>query len=117
MTHLPSFCDGYFSTCSQNGKTHYYAVSTREDAQVWVSSIVSRRQEVITQEMGHSQVPYRKSWEGIDASGKRIWESKQRIQKRLDRQERREMELVVMGMGDGIGGAGAGGPMPSGYYG
>ena len=71
---------------------------------------------MITHDMGHSKVPYPKSWEYLDACGKRAWESKQRIRSRVERQEKREMEMIVMGDGMAAG-AGAGGPMPSGYYG
>lgn len=112
-THLPSFCDGYWTVTSQD-KTHYYAVSTPQEAQVWVHSIQERRQEVITQELGHSPMTYPEVWKHIDDLGRKKWESKQRIKTMIERQQRREMELVAMG--DGIG-SGAGGPMPSGYYG
>lgn len=95
-------------------KRHYYAVSTREEAQVWVNTIRLARQEAITRNMGHAKnqpYPYQ-YFDGLAAS---LVKSKDRIRRQMHESSLREMELTTVGAG-GVSGSGAG-PMPRGYFG
>lgn len=107
--HLPPGCSAVFSV-STFGKTQYFAVSTREEANTWVNSLREARQAEITRSMGHaSHVPYPRSWEYYDSLGTSLLRQKDRIRKRLQESNMKQMD--INGLGD------AGGSMPRGYYG
>lgn len=100
---LPPGYDCIF-TVSTFAKKHYYAVASRDEALAWVNGLRQNRQEAITRSMGHaSHVPYPKSWSYFDSLGQSLQKSKQRIKKRVEDYNMREMEL-----------SGAG---PQGFYG
>uniref|UniRef100_A0A7S2XRG6 PH domain-containing protein n=1 Tax=Attheya septentrionalis TaxID=420275 RepID=A0A7S2XRG6_9STRA len=108
LSNLPPGCEGIFSiTCST--RKQYFAVSTREEALTWVNSLDENKQETITRLMGHSKVPYPKSWEYFDRLGADLSKSKDRIKIKLDESNARMIESSDYNIG--------GGPMPQGYYG
>jgi len=77
------------------GKTRYYAVSsTEQQAETWVNFIRDGRQEVITRSMGHSNVPLPTSWRYFDSLANDLVNSKNRIRKRVEHLERREIEMT-----------------------
>lgn len=105
--NLPAGYNGMF-TVSTLRRTHFYAVSDTEEAQLWVRSLHEARQERITRNMGHaSNVPYPSSWKYFDSLGKSLVKSKARIKERLDQSSFQEMEMVSF----------TDGPIPRGYHG
>lgn len=105
--HLPPGCDSIF-TVSTFGKTQYFAVTSREDANTWVNAIREARQSAITRSMGHaSHVPYPAAWQYIDSLGLSLVKSKDRVRKKLAESNMKQMDI----------GDAAAGPMPRGYYG
>lgn len=111
LSNLPNHIGGCFTLRSPNGTKRYYGTRTREEAQMWVSTLSQQRQECITRNMGHAKdVPYPRRWEYVDLMGKELVERKRRVKEVMERRERREMEMSVFS--EGVGGV-----MPSGYYG
>uniref|UniRef100_A0A7S0AM20 PH domain-containing protein n=1 Tax=Minutocellus polymorphus TaxID=265543 RepID=A0A7S0AM20_9STRA len=107
--HLPPGCDSIF-TVSTFGKTQYFAVTSREDANTWVNSLREARQSAITRSMGHaSHVPYPAAWQYIDSLGVSLARSKDRIHKKLAESKMKQMDIGTFGD--------VAGPMPRGYYG
>ena len=107
--YLPPGCSAIF-TVSTFGKTQYFAVSTREEATTWVNSLREARQAAITRSMGHaSHVPYPKYWEYYDGLGTSLVKQKDRIRKRLEESNMKQMEISSF--------SDAAGSMPRGYYG
>lgn len=107
--HLPPGCSAVF-TVSTFGKSQYFAVSTREEATTWINSLREARQAAITRSMGHaSHVPYPKSWEYYDGLGTSLYRRKERIWKRLEESNMKQMEMNTVGD--------VAGSMPRGYYG
>ena len=104
--HLP---DGYSAIfeLSAIGKTQYFAVESKEEANIWVNSIKQMRQEAISRAMGHTNIPYPKKWTSFDASAERLCAQKQRIKNKLEVMNKKEQEML---------GGGVGGPMSMGYY-
>jgi hypothetical protein len=95
---LPDDCDAVIELVSA-GKTQYFALSNREDAQTWVNTLKQMRQDSITRKMGHSNVPYPKEWVALDSASKRLRDRKSRIQAKLENMEKREMEMQSLGGG------------------
>ena len=94
---------------SSIGKTQYFAVESKEEANIWVNSIKQMRQEAISRAMGHTTVPYPKEWTSFDASAKRLCAQKQRIKNKLEVMNKKEQEMQALG-------GGVGGVMSMGYY-
>ena len=94
---------------SSIGKTQYFAVESKEEANIWVNSIKQMRQEAISRAMGHTNIPYSKEWTSFDASAKRLCAQKQRIKNKLEVMNKKEQEMQALG-------GGVGGPMTMGYY-
>lgn len=108
LSHLPPGCQAVF-TVSTLRKTHYYAVSSKEECSTWIASLGEARQEQIRRSMGHTgNMPYPKRWEYFDGHGSSLVKSKQRIKEKMEELHTREMEMTNFGDG---------GPMPRGYYG
>lgn len=95
-------------TLSTLSRKHYYAVRDREEAMLWIRSLAEAKQELITRKMGHSKVPYPKSWTYFDSLGGSLVKSKERIKKRMEHSRLQEMEMSNFTDG---------GPLPRGYYG
>jgi hypothetical protein len=56
--------------------------------------------------MGHAKdIPYPREWSAFDASAKRLRERKARIRERMEKIDRREMEMHSLS-GGGMGAAG-----------
>merc|ERR1712151_122846 len=94
---LPDLPNGYDSIfcISTFGKTRYYAVSsTEQQAETWVNFVRDGRQEVITRSMGHSNVPLPTSWRYFDSLANDLVSSRNRIRKRVETLERREIEMT-----------------------
>ncbi len=89
---------------SSVGKTQYFAVQSREEAVTWVNSLRQGQQDVITRNMGHSQIPYPKEWTAFDACAKRLRDQKLRIKQKLEQLDKKEQEMQTMGAGGSIGG-------------
>jgi hypothetical protein len=104
---VPSSCHGFFSITS-NGDTRYYAVSTPEEATVWINSMREGRQSCIERNLGHDKRPYPESWRYIDTMGEDKYKRKNRIKDKLDRNKMKELEMMEF-----IGGAG----MRTGHFG
>ena len=96
LLDLPSDCEAAFRL-SCGGKTQYYALASKEEAQTWVNTLRQMRQDCITRQMGHSKVPYPKEWVAFDAAAKRVRDQKSRIRDRLEAMDRREQEMQTMG--------------------
>jgi hypothetical protein len=108
FANLPPGYDAVFIV-STFGKQHYCAVSNREEALSWVNSLRQSRQAAITRSLGHAgNMPYPKSWEYFDSLGRTFEKSKERIKRKLEDQNLKELEL------SGITG---GGSLPRGFYG
>jgi len=103
--------DGYNAIfeLSSIGKTQYFAVESKEEANIWVNTIKQMRQEAISRAMGHTNIPYPKEWTSFDASAKRLCAQKQRIKNKLEEMNKKEQEMQSLG-------GGVGGPMSMGYY-
>ena len=108
---IPSTCHGFFSIISE-GSTRYYAVSTPEEANVWINSIRQGRQGCIEQTMGHDRRPYPESWRYIDSVGEERCNRNRRIKDRLEQNGSRELEMMEFMAGS----AGSGGSMRSGHF-
>lgn len=103
----------YFCVATMR-KRHYYAVTSKEEAQVWVNTLVQARQEAITRSMGHAKnQPY--PYQYFDDLAQSLVQSKDRIRRKMQDSSMREMELATVGAGGGI--AGGTGPMPRGCFG
>jgi hypothetical protein len=111
---VPSTCHGFFSITS-NGQTRYYAVSTPEEASVWIQSLREGRQGAIERSMGHDRRPYPESWKYIDLMGKAKVQKNERIRKRIDRDRMKEVEMMEF-MGGSSAGAFSSG-MTGGHFG
>lgn len=97
LQSVPFGCKGAFSVeSSLLGKTQYYAVSTAEDAQLWVNALLEAKQESITRSMGHSKVPVPQSWQYFDKIAKKYVLSKEAISSRVHNSQIRDFELVSM---------------------
>merc|ERR1712232_244376 len=96
LSSLPPQYQSVFSVSTLR-RTHYYAVANDEEAQTWVRSLNQARQESVTRSMGHSQVPYPKSWELFDSLGKNLVRSKERIKAKLADHNLRELEMTGFG--------------------
>lgn len=96
IDRLPIGYEGLF-VVSTFRKRHYYAVTNTEEALVWSRCTNEARQETITRNMGHANVPYPSSWKYFDTLGNSLVKSKIRIQNR-ERQHsqivRNEMEMT-----------------------
>jgi hypothetical protein len=94
-------------------KRQYYAISSKEEAQMWVTTLRQARQEAITRSMGHANnQPY--PFQYYDGLAQSLVRSKNRIRRKLHESSMREMEMTSVGVGGVAGGAG---PMPRGFFG
>lgn len=110
IPELGSLPPGFASvfTVSTLRRQHYYAVADQEEAALWTRSIKEARQESITRNMGHaSAVPYPKAWSYFDSLGRGLVKSKERIHKRMEEFNARELEMSNFAEA---------GPMPMGYH-
>mmetsp|Transcript_8116 Transcript_8116/g.20118 ORF Transcript_8116/g.20118 Transcript_8116/m.20118 type:complete len:235 (-) Transcript_8116:576-1280(-) len=107
MGDLPPGYEGFF-TVSTLRRQHFYAVSNREEARIWVRSLHDARQESITRSMGHaSNVPYPPSWKYFDGLGRALAKSKARIKNRMEQSNLQNLEMASY----------MDGPLPRGYHG
>jgi hypothetical protein len=76
-------------------KESYFALPTKQEAQVWLNTIQQARQENVRRKMGHAAgVPYpHQYW---DTLGESLCKTKDRIRQRVQESEMREMEMVSM---------------------
>jgi len=96
-------------TVSTLRKQHVYAVANAEEARVWMQSIDQAKQEAITRRMGHANhVPYPTRWKHLDALGRSLVKSKERIRGRMESSQMREMEMSSFATG---------GSLPQGFHG
>lgn len=87
----------------------HYAVKNREEAELWLNSLRSARQEAIRRTLGHApDGSYPRSWEYFDQLGRALLDRKDRM--RIKLQERNLQELELSSLGEG-------GPLPRGYFG
>ena len=103
---LPCGYEGMFCVSSIR-KQQYYAVPTRQDATVWVTSLRERRHETIRRSMGHTaHMPYPPAWNHLDGLAASLVQSKERIRQRQQHlsSTNRDMDMAA-------------GPLPRGYYG
>lgn len=104
---LPEGFEAVFEISSL-GKTQYFAVENREEANIWVNTLQQMRQDAISRSMGHTHGnPYPTKWKALDASAKRLKEKKTRIKTKLEEMNRKEQEMQRLG-GGGIVGANIG---------
>jgi hypothetical protein len=96
---LPNGCEAIIELTSV-GKTQYFALSDKEEAQTWVNTLKQMRQDNITRHMGHSKVPYPREWVALDSAAKRLRDRKGRIKEKLESIERKEMEMQSLGGGN-----------------
>lgn len=109
LPNLPNGCE-YIVSMQSVSSTTYFAVSDREQAQVWVNSMREAKQEAIKRRMGHSpNGSYPQSWAYFDSLGKDLVKRKARIKRKMQGQNMRELEMDPMSVN--------GGPSPRGYYG
>mmetsp|Transcript_11208 Transcript_11208/g.14749 ORF Transcript_11208/g.14749 Transcript_11208/m.14749 type:complete len:252 (+) Transcript_11208:109-864(+) len=81
-------------------KTHYYAVPSKVDAVLWLNTLQQAKQEAIKRSMGHCPPgSYPATWSLFDNLGDNLVKSKERIEKRLQEGEQRELEMTSMGIG------------------
>lgn len=100
---LPDDCEAVIELTSV-GKTQYFALSDKEEAQTWVNTLKQMRQDCITRKMGHSNnVPYPREWVALDSAARRLRDRKGRIKEKLESMERREMEMQSLGGGANLG--------------
>ncbi len=98
---LPEDCHAVFEV-SSIGKTQYFAVASKEEATIWVTSIRQMKQDAITRNMGHSRdIPYPKEWRAFDESARRLKDQKIRIKSKLEAMNRKEQEMTSLGAGAG----------------
>eukprot|EP00543_Licmophora_paradoxa_P004049 CAMPEP_0202450180 /NCGR_PEP_ID=MMETSP1360-20130828/8810_1 /ASSEMBLY_ACC=CAM_ASM_000848 /TAXON_ID=515479 /ORGANISM="Licmophora paradoxa, Strain CCMP2313" /LENGTH=235 /DNA_ID=CAMNT_0049068335 /DNA_START=1 /DNA_END=708 /DNA_ORIENTATION=+ len=77
-------------------KKQYYAVSSRQEALMWVNALREARQEAITRSLGHANhVPYPQTWKNFDALGHDLARTKDRIKHQMEKKEFREMEMAT----------------------
>ena len=98
---VPSSCHGFFSITS-SGETRYYAVSTPDDATVWINSLREGRQSVIERNMGHDRRPYPENWRYIDVMGEQKYNRNKRIKEKMDRSNMKELEMMELMGGAGV---------------
>ena len=96
MENLPPGVNAIFAL-SSFGKSRYFAVATREEAVTWVNSIREARQESITRSMGHSKMPYPKSWNYFDRVAATLIKKKERMQLRNRQSINTEFENASIG--------------------
>jgi len=91
---------------SSLGKTQYFAVESRGEANMWVNTLQQMRQDAISRSMGHTHGnPYPTKWKALDVSAKRLKDKKTRIKTKLEEMNRKEQESLG---GGGIVGANIG---------
>mmetsp|Transcript_1019 Transcript_1019/g.1277 ORF Transcript_1019/g.1277 Transcript_1019/m.1277 type:complete len:216 (+) Transcript_1019:154-801(+) len=100
--------EGYSIFCvSTLRKRQYYAISTEEDRNMWITTLQQARDEHIKRNMGHSDhVPY--PYDYYDRMAKSLSKTKTRIRERVQESNMRDMEVRSMMVGDT-------GVMPRGY--
>lgn len=104
----PPACLGLF-VVSTLRKRHYYATGTADDASTWVHSLRQARDEAIKRKMGHAAVDsYPTKWTHYDRLGKGVADRKDRIRRRMEESNIRELEMSNLSEG---------GAAPRGYYG
>lgn len=104
----PPACEGVFLV-STLGKKRYYATPTAQDAETWVNSLRQAREEAVKRSMGHAPADsYPTKWTHYDHLGKRLADRKDRIRRRLQESNVRELEMSSMTEGAAA---------PRGYYG
>ena len=96
---LPPDCQAVLELSSV-GKTQYFALSEKEEAQTWVNTLRQMRQDCITRKMGHSKVPYPREWVAFDSAAKRLIDKKNRVKAKLESLDRKEMEMQNLGGGN-----------------
>ena len=77
-------------------KTQYFLLEDSDEASVWINSLRQAKQEAITRDMGHSQIPYPKSWSYFDKLSSELSKRKFKIKQRLERIQCREMEMSTL---------------------
>lgn len=98
MDCLPPDFNAVFEV-SSIGKTHYFAVESREEATAWINSLRQMKQDTITCCMGHSgDMDYPKSWAAFDLSATRLKAQKSRIKNKLEAMNNRDQEMQSFGM-------------------
>ena len=113
LSSIPELCAtpiGYGALFSVKTlrRSHYYAVANRDEALVWVQSLMEARQMAVTKRMGHSShVPYPREWSSFDIQGEKAVRTSERIKTRIENSRLSEMEMTAV----------VGGPLPRGYYG
>uniref|UniRef100_A0A7S1GLU0 PH domain-containing protein n=1 Tax=Cyclophora tenuis TaxID=216820 RepID=A0A7S1GLU0_CYCTE len=101
---MPSGYEGIVCVSSLR-KKQYYALASREDADLWVTSLRERRHETIRRSMGHAaNMPYPNAWAHFDSLASSLVKRKERIRKRLQEVSARDMDVAA-------------GSMPRGYFG
>ena len=92
----PPACQGLFLVSTLR-KKHYYATTTAEDAETWVNSLRQAREEAIKRSMGHAPAgSYPTKWTHYDRLGKSLVDRKDRIQRRMQESNVRELEMSSM---------------------
>ena len=90
-------------------KKHYYATATMQDAETWINALRQARDEAIKRNMGHAQKhSYPPQWTEYDRMGKSLADRKDRIRRRMQESNIRELEMSNLSEG---------GAAPRGYYG
>jgi hypothetical protein len=90
-------------------KTYYFACPSKEEALVWIRSLQDARQETIRRSMGHAEVAsYSTRWEYFDLLGRQAAATEERIRRRMENDNLRELEMSNL-MDSG--------PLPRGYFG
>lgn len=101
LDNLPPGVDCVFTVVSL-GKRRHFAVASRQDAVAWVNAVRDGRQEVITRSMGHSKVPLPSSWSHFDRQAARLIQRRERVKRRSQESETRDLQMSGGGYGRGI---------------
>ena len=95
IDEFPDGCKSLF-VVQTFGKTQYFLVSDYENASAWVNSLCQGRQESITRSMGHSRVPYPKTWDYFDKRAKGLVQKMTELNAKLNQARTRDLELTSL---------------------
>lgn len=89
----PPGCSGGFMV-SNLRKKHFFACATSQDAATWVNSLRQARDEAVKRRMGHAPMDsYPVEWTRYDRLGKILVDRKERIRRRMEESNLRELEM------------------------
>ena len=95
----PPSCRGLFMISTLR-KRYYYATPTVEDAETWVNGLRQGREEAWKRNMGHAPTDsYPTEWVRYDRWGEQLLHRRDRIRRRMQESNIRELELSSLSEG------------------